>query len=168
MKKLLVLALVLGLATMASAADLATIAGLDYTVVGNTVTISGTLVTSFGLAMQVSDGTGAIRVGALVSPFAGSNGVVSESMFLPAGGVIGVAGLETSGAGKTQNLYVFTVDSTVKEITLYNEREMWTGDSYVARAGSGTTDLAGSTITIPEPMTIALLGLGGLFLRRKK
>jgi hypothetical protein len=36
------------------------------------------------------------------------------------------------------------------------------------KAGSTVISSVAGTVTVPEPMTIALLGLGGLFLRRRK
>ena len=168
MKKLLVLTLVLGLATVVSAvpaSDLADIAGMDYTVVGNTVTILSTAgVANFSLG-QITPDTGTLTVGTVPSTF---NAVAGDGMADLAGtGIMGVSGAVsgTPPAYVTGTMYTFTYAGGTLLITL---EDSFLGESSVQWETDAVTSLTGATITIPEPMTIALLGLGGLFLRRKK
>ena len=171
MKKLLVLILVLGLATMVSAVpttDLSLVSGMDYTVVGSTVTILSTgPVAGFAIGLMTPD-AGTLTAVAVAEGF----GIKSlGDPDLGGTGLMGIAGAVsgTPPVYVTGTLYTFTAsggDGTV--ITLDAEMILGLGDSFVKWSNDAVTDLNGSTITIPEPMTIALLGLGGLFLRRKK
>ena len=175
MKKLLVLTLVLGLATMVSAvpsSDLSLVSGMDYTVVGSTVTILSTSpVAGFALGLidPVPSG-GTLAIGS-VNPAFGIKGPGDPDPF-GSGGIIGVSGAvsTTPPVYVTGMLYDFTFTGLVAGdvITLLQETNFGLGHSEVEWDDTSKTSLDGATITIPEPMTIALLGLGGLFLRRKK
>jgi len=162
MKKFLVLALVLGLATMATAGDLAAIADMGYTVIGDTVTITTTgSVANFNL--QLSPDAGTLTAGNASTNF----GYVSDGVpDLAETGIMGAAGAVTSvpPVYQTGTLYTFTYDGT--ELVTLGDSIL--GTSSVQWENDDVISLVGATITIPEPMTIALLGLGGLFLRRKK
>ena len=80
----------------------------------------------------------------------------------------------------TGNLYSFTYDipSDLTELTLtftVDDMPVWFYESYVSYwDGTETVTVSMKDMTftvmepIPEPMTIALLGLGGLFLHRRK
>ena len=87
--------------------------------------------------------------------------------------ITGGVGLNDNVAANTV-LYSFslTTPSVMGTVLI----EDWTGTNPFGGApfpvvtditGSGVTDLGG-LLLVPEPMTIVLLGLGGLFLRRRK
>jgi hypothetical protein len=180
MKKLLVLALVLGLTSAANATLSIEVdgeaPGTSITVAqGATVTVS---ILSDSTANYVSyiilDNTSAV-VGGLGSPHtykgtdaAGDGGNAGESgktspLSSPSWGVgylaqaLSIAGQVVAG---THHTFVYTAPMSDGTATL---------GLFDAGVGSSWGDeVANLQIIVPEPMTIALLGLGGLFLRRRK
>jgi hypothetical protein len=172
MKKLLVLSLVMAVASFATAAlDLGTIEGISYEVdaVNGIVTISGVNVFGFEFGVLKPD-AGALTPGALGAFSAGGAGIGAEAMGLDsvygAGAIVGAAGGMTTGSGLTGVLYSFSFSPEVLLITIGPETEYQLGAAYV-QVGQTTYDLTGYTI-VPEPMTMGLLSLGALFLRRRK
>jgi len=171
MKKLLVLSLVLGIASLASAGlDLNTVEGIDYTVdtVAQTVTVTGT-VRAFFLSF-VPD-AGSIEVTSVNSSFA-SSGVGADPVDLgltsyPAGSWVTASGSTNSTSSVSGVLFVLSYEGAVSEITLVDETEWYLGNAELNIDGT-TVAVAGYTIAVPEPATMALLGLGALVLRRKK
>jgi hypothetical protein len=162
MKKLLVLTLVLGMASLSSAAfDLGDIDGLGYSVTGNTVTVTGTNVGGYLMSLAADDGSVL------------SNGIVAPEFTAvndPGSFYYG----EWTGASAANTSYVtgtiFTIDFTPGASLLTFTYSGIVGASEITIAGQATS-LVDATMTlaaIPEPATMALLGLGGLFLRRKK
>jgi len=78
----------------------------------------------------------------------------------------------TIAQGTVLMTYTYTIPNVVQDsITLsaYIDSELGYGDAkWQDNAYNTTTGLGSVTLNlVPEPMTIALLGLGGLFLRRK-
>jgi hypothetical protein len=159
MKKLFVLMLVLGLATAANAAlsivapatmapgATVTVAVVDDTGNAYTAYIGG--IDSTGMSATVNAGPDA-AIQQSPAGYAGYYKIQALDFSPPSDILPGThfIGSLTSGAGD--------LDGTVYSITMYDQQ--W----------SGVLDSADVTVRIPEPITIGLLGLGGLFLRRRK
>ena len=92
-----------------------------------------------------------------------------------AGPVAGVPAGGTTATGIIYNLWI-EVDvadgSLLLDMTLdagagtSSYKAHYSDASWITMVGADVGSL--TLLTVPEPMTIALLGLGGLFLRRKK
>ena len=164
MKKLLVLALVLGVASLANAGLAFTVGGVEYAS-GSTVAIDGQ--TTIGLVNDTEfDGVPDVAY-IEVAPGAEVVGSGTVGTVLPGTWSIVDYGL-------SYGLYYWQISNTVAGV----------GDSLVGTMF--TVDVAGPTTlnvyqsdwatiigsielaSIPEPMTMGLLGLGGLFLARRK
>ena len=161
MKKVLILMLVFGMASAANA--------IVYSLSGATLTETGTI------SVDVTGATADVYLALVIQ----SPGVVS-----PTGGadmLVGPAAPTLSG---------WVMDAPVSaddgEIWMFGTApaELYVDGSWLTAGWSGATSLvdiilystpdgqtyneqARATVGVPEPMTIALLGLGGLFLRRR-
>jgi len=158
MKKLLAIALVLGLAGIANAAVSLYPGGMVDVLPGDTITIS--VVSSdtnpYGAWLELTD-NGVGSFGSLVKlPAAGADASTDDSWypwlffdavtFNPEAPII-------AGAH-------FTIDFTAGQVEGYATLGLFTVDE---------TPIESLRINVvPEPMTLGLLGLGGLFLRRRK
>ena len=155
MKKLIVLSLVMAMASLATAglvSDLAETTGnVDWTLDLNTGTLTGT----------------------------GTSGAASMNFLkVLAGAVTGLADTEAAGDAASfiehpavPGLYVADAGTVIAPITpgvwFTMQFDFVPGTDVVIADAAGTTTLLQGTL-VPEPMTLGLLGLGGLFLRRKK
>ena len=200
MKKLLVLALVLGMATVSQAAISFTATGA----VGNqlTVTAGATITinivadgTCYGLEMTAVESasvdssghaTAIVDKGGMISSIALGTGqswadtaVLADSGNYDGALVAWAGTYGTTAAGTTLMSFVYVVGSTpgywvapmVEGIANLPFNSVDVADSvggYGNILNQSDHVLMGGLQLVPEPMTIALLGLGGLFLRRRK
>jgi hypothetical protein len=178
MRKLLVLALVLSVVGLANAGLSTTNLvpdKLDAVVdtVAQTITFVGYNTTG---ANAIGAITG-LALNIILSPIASDSAITynlaqtlpatwsltGEGFEIAAGDWVCYGGNSTNGVVGT--LAVFGYAGAPVKATLYSSGD-W-GNAEVGIRGSAMTSLDGKVITIPEPMTMLLLGLGGLFLRKK-
>jgi hypothetical protein len=175
MKKLLILLLVLGMATAANAASANLYlhhngsATAPQSVIGTTITVDLKMNVDISQINNVDFGLGTATgtlstgswytAGSVSSPGTISGGDIVDAYWNKAGGGADYA--------KDTVFYSFTVAVTGGGTLV---PIMNAGD--VATKGFTSYTAAENTYTpltiLPEPMTIALLGLGGLFLRRRR
>lgn len=176
MKKLLVLMLVLSVTAIASAAmspiefSAENVGGDSWDI---SITAPGYDIVNLDIA-QMSAGSGTLAPGSVSSNFDVSKGNGS----LDAGSIIAISGSASGPLADppvfvTDALYTFnwTGSADTVDITL-GTAQPWDVAPFVEYYdGSGTVkeDITGTyAVTVPEPLTIGLLGLGGLFIRRRK
>lgn len=168
MKKLLVLMLVLGMASMANAAYVLAWDGTTLSMKSDTGGYSSD--DNFAIictSAHVDIYTNAMTIPTSVYDASGDWGQASGVIggILPSGmdgrfGFVGTFGFFPPQTGASwQNVTFATLTPSVTQAT--------TAYLYKVTEEDGLVQLW-DTKLIPEPMTIALLGLGGLFLRRRK
>jgi hypothetical protein len=174
MKKLLILMLVLGLTSAVQATTLnLTLSSADvYTDVlpGTVITVTLTAdqtIKNFKEGIDfTASGTNALSSGS----WQVGNASVSDDGTESAGDIVGAYMLAVMGEQYTAGTVLYQFSATINE------------DGHIGMANVSCIDpavpmpptyyqigaLNGLDVTIPEPMTIVLLGLGGLFLRRRR
>jgi hypothetical protein len=159
MKKLLAITLVLGLASAASAVTVTPSA--SEVVKGDTISIVVSNDTAGGYVnwLQLADMAGASLTNVALTGDAGNLASLDDA-YADTGWwlftVAGAPGLEpVPNADHIIGTYTALDDSSLVDLILYAE--------------DGATAISSISIqNTPEPMTLGLLGLGGLFLRRRK
>ncbi|MDD5457798.1 MAG: PEP-CTERM sorting domain-containing protein [Phycisphaerae bacterium] len=168
MKKLLVLALVLVLASLSSASIVGSVA-----LVGNTVTVTGTVDAGTYLAIVCTPGgtLSSFALGGTVLATLESSGFAYDAQVLN----VDISAFPEDMTGQWWTLtstsivnYPFTAPLLSANIALTGASstiQVWQFDEMV---GEGVQIGEDISVVVPEPMTMGLLALGGLFIRRKK
>jgi hypothetical protein len=170
MKKLLALMLVLG---MASAANAALVISLN----GATDIDEIVVVPSDTVVVDVFDTLGANWL-AYIDFYNESEGTysLSNARWGPAAGD-GSIGMSGYSLNPTYDAYEYEITQAWGTTTTKLPGAVWMVDLHCEKEGNVYIELydrdvvlqdTATIIQLPEPMTIALLGLGGLFLRRRK
>jgi hypothetical protein len=166
MKKLLTLMLVFGLASIASATLSMDISGTVSVMQGDTLTITtssnATAQEGYLAYIIIEEGGDGALSNPVVLDDAGNNASTSPYSEDEWG-----VGYELSAASTLNDLAAgdhFTVDWDTSDLNVGDTCvvSLWLDPDY------DTAQATATLVVIPEPMTIALLGLGGLLLRRRK
>jgi len=177
MKKLLVLILVLAMTSLAGAGLQTLTQGLDVNVDTDlkTITFIGTSaaagnpdsVISLSLGVMTPDAGGVDWVSTSSNFPTGGAGMEGSDLGYPEGSWAAFSAVDTSGTGRIGMIAVFSYEGDPSRVVLSNEEIIGLGNSEVSFRDGTIISLAGMEIIIPEPASMLLLGLGGLFLRRK-
>ena len=177
MKKLLILMLVLGIASAVQAAtmtvDLTTDDPHLNVAPGTVITVKLTtdnVIKNFAGINFTASGTNTAAIGG--GGWQVGNSAVSPDGTESAGDIIGAYMLATAGEEYLAGTVLYTFSATINEDGTIGMANVSCIDPYgVPPMPPKYYDLTlnGLDVTIvPEPMTILLLGLGGLFLRRRR
>ncbi len=176
MKKILALVLVLAVAQLASAAISWEVAQLTDTTFSVSL-VATENVQDVSIAQLVTNGATFAVTPLDSSVWLGNFGGTKQGFFDLAG--FGAAGYgaamgtnTAAGVYATGTLLSFTAVGAVGDVILVQNLPAFSMNSYVITQAGGTQTFealnAGSFELVPEPMTMALLGLGGLFIRRRR
>ena len=189
MKKLLVLVLVLCVATMANAALISSTQGslfrMDITGASATVNAGDTLTVQIfaGSDLAVSSMldtvlniSKAASVGAITQSSAAQWSTYGSSKTAAGAGFnVNVNGTLPADIATGASIYSFTfVTGAAGIVTIDAVSGLWSGSTAVAGPADGYYESGAiyglpyaQVNVVPEPITVALLGLGGLFIRRR-
>jgi hypothetical protein len=172
MKKLLMLMLILGMASAANAALSLELVGSPLVDGAVTWDVSGMQITGTGSGPTAGkwDGSLGPPTGSAILAAADTD-VGAGAGYTVASGIGSCTVIYNTAAVSSQSLGA-TVQTAgvwfVLDVSGMSLNDTSTLDAYNASNG-WQTPIGSMTIkAVPEPMTIALLGLGGLFLRRRK
>lgn len=168
MKKLLVLALVLVASTMVSAALIVSGDGTDGGTYGFAAT-EGSMVMAYDVEIKAVGGTFDFTnldlSGSAGFGIAGATvGAPTDVLYRATASSIALFGQQPQ-TGQLIDGIVFTLDAGVTEGYV----QVWAPNAGTEVDGSLLeTGMIAQVLVVPEPITVALLGLGGLFIRRRK
>jgi hypothetical protein len=138
---------------------------VDLTASGSAITGPGAMTEKgTGLATKLKHNTG-FGAWAEPEPAVVNNAIAYLSGTAAGDGIQGLSDLVWNLVVTVQTQGVVNVDLRIKGLNQYSEYANSVGGTWITMTEADLGDL---TIIAPEPMTIALLGLGGLFLRRRR
>lgn len=179
MKKLVCLMLVALVGTVASAATMSYVgpATIDLNSTAIITIIADVDASSLAVSITASKGSATVGtlnplINSLASAGVQRDGTYQNIWISKVAGSVTLPNLVPAG----QTLYSFTISSeglAVGDVinlgTYVGGGAPWGGSNMTLKLNAVDTPLTGLAVTVvPEPMTVALLGLGGLFIRRRK
>jgi hypothetical protein len=162
MKKVLVLTLVLGLAAVANATVTLSSSALDVPMgTSVTLTVSSDTASSYGGYIALTDLVAGAFGQMSILPGSGPDAAIEDEAIYP--GYEGVWYFSAASFNPSDPIIAgdhFQIDYTAQDGSSLVAIQLWDFSEAVVQ----TINLQNT----PEPMTLGLLGLGGLFLRRRK